>query len=295
MVTFNPYPTPMKLNFFLPIVLVCLCPTLGKAQFPEIAQHPATIVQLQSLGSGVRFTERFNFGTQSSGSHTIYNLDLSVHRVLNYPAPPSNMQWNILGYITEELFDTDPSTIEFVMVAGSPSGPGDFATFVFREDGTELFSQNPGSMVASIGGYLLSSNPIFSADGQSYMVLYTNSVFGQPTRIYALPGTLPCMDCYGSPTTSGIGMGGNTVTDPFSGMVLQPNPVQDEVLVSFDKDAAQADVIAILDASGREVMRQRSSSASTSLQVAHLANGTYTVLALRGGERIGSLPLVIGR
>lgn len=40
-------------------------------------------------------------------------------------------------YISEDLFDTDPSTIEFLLT-GTISG--NYGTYVFRTDGSEIFS-----------------------------------------------------------------------------------------------------------------------------------------------------------
>ncbi|HRH37679.1 MAG TPA: T9SS type A sorting domain-containing protein [Flavobacteriales bacterium] len=264
------------------------------AQFPEVAQHPASIQELTSLSSGIRMIDWPVYGILTAGSRTIYNMDLSVHRVLNFPAPPSGMQWNNMSYITEELFDTDPSTIEFVLVAGPSGMPGDFATFVFREDGTELFSQNPGSFVASLG--LTNSFPIFTANGQTYMVVFTTGVYGPPTHIYALPGSLPCMDCRGTPTISGLALDGGTVVDPTSGIAIFPNPAQSEVVVRFGDEGQRADAITIVDGSGREVMRQRiTNTASVTLSIDHITPGAYTVIPLSNGQQIGSLPLVITR
>ncbi len=240
----------------------------------------------------MRLVERMPFGTTAASSVVIRNLDLSIHRVLGFPDPPVGMQWNSMSYVTEDLFDTDPSTIEFVMVAGQVSGPGDYATFVFREDGTELFSQNPGSLTVSIGAN--SSYPIFTVDGQSYMLLFTSSVLGPPARLYALPGRLPCMDCYGSPTTSGIGLGDGPTVDGSSGFTLFPNPVSGTVNVELGNLRAEA--LHVFDAAGQlarvvPVKGQQRLSFTTE----GMAQGRYLVMALRDGRSLAALPLVMER
>jgi hypothetical protein len=268
----------------------------SQAQFPEIAQHPGAVHQISSLSSGTRLIEHFTTNITTSGTRTIYNLDLTVHRVLVYPAPPAGMGWANMGYITEELFDTDPSTIEFTLTAGSISGPGNVASFVFREDGTELFQQNPGALVSGITGHQTGFSPIFMEGGQAYMVVFTTGMFGPPTRVYALPGTLPCMDCHGSPTTSGIILGEPDGIAPFPGLLLQPNPAQDALHVQLNGWAEQAQEILLLDAGGREVMRKRvTNSIAEELGIGHLPNGRYTVAATRNGFRVATAPLVIAR
>lgn len=69
---------------------------------------------------------------------------------------------------------------------------------MFREDGTTLFSQDPGSFTNGplfIDAY----GPIFRSAQGTFMTVHTSGVKGPPVNIYQLPGTLPCMDCHGAP------------------------------------------------------------------------------------------------
>lgn len=264
------------------------------AQFPLVNTAPGTIYVLGSLSSGTRYIGPFYPEDGQPGTRTIYNMDLTVHRVLNYPAPPPNMRWVNMGYITEALFDTDPSTIEFTMGAMSVNGPNAFAAFVLREDASVLFSQNPGSLT---NGPIFTDvyGPIFATDEGTFMTVHTSGVQGPPVNIYQLPGTLPCMDCFGAPVADDISTGGTIHADPISGMALIPNPAQDEMWIRFN-EGISTEVISIIDASGREVMRTMITDRSlSSLSIAHLANGRYTVSALKGERFIGSMPLLIAR
>jgi hypothetical protein len=200
-----------------------------------------------------------------------------------------------MGYLTEELFDTDPATIEFTMVAMPINGSGNFASFVIREDGSVLFSQNPGSLT---NGPLFvdSYGPIFSTPDGTFMMVHTSGVSGPPVNIYQLPGTLPCMDCYGSPQPGGIVTGGNDHSDPNSGMILFPNPAQQEVRVQFNTGSATPDRIVVTDAAGRVVLRKATlGNALVILPISQLANGQYRVTAVQGERTIASLPLLITR
>jgi hypothetical protein len=155
-------PFQMSTTRITPFLFVLMFAGVAKAQFPQVAQFDATVFPIRSLGSGVKLIQDFDPGATT---RTIYDQDLSVFRVLHYPAPPSGMEWANMGYITEELFDTDPSTIEFTLVAYTPFF-GDFATFVYREDGTQLFGQNPGNMVSAVGGSLTDFEPIYTTMGR---------------------------------------------------------------------------------------------------------------------------------
>lgn len=264
-------------------------------QFPLVNTSAQSIFVLGSLSSGMRYAEPFYPVDGAAGTRTIYNLDLTVHRVLNYPAPPTGMRWANMGYITETLFDTDPLTIEFTMVAQPISSPGNFAAFVVREDASVLFSQNPGNFTN--GPFFVSAyGPIFSTPEGTFMTVHTYGVNGGPVNIFQLPGTLPCMDCYGTPDPDGIVMGGVINNDPASGMILLPNPAQHEVHIRFSNRDTQVDQVSVTDASGRMVLRSAVNSKDlTVISVGQLANGRYTVTATQGERPIGSLPLMIAR
>lgn len=277
---------------------IALCGMLAlqmQAQFQLVNSSAQSIYVLGSLSSGTRYIDRTFSDYQSAGTRTIYNLDLTVHRVLNYPAPPTDMVWASMGYITEALFDTDPSSIEFTMVAMPQSGPGDFAAFVIREDGNVLFYQNPGSLT---NGPLFNQayGPIFATPDGTFMTVHTGGADGPPVNIYHLPGSLPCMDCVGSPQGEGMATGGVITSNALSGMVLLPNPAQHEVRVSFNGGSARADRLTVTDASGRVVLRKAvAGNDQVVLSVAQLADGRYTVTAERGERSMGSLPLLIAR
>jgi hypothetical protein len=261
----------------------------GLAQFVEIAQAPGVVIQISSLAYGTKLIDWFTGNQTDAGSLTIYNPDLSVYRVLNYPAPPDGMQWSSLGYVTETLFDTDESNIEFFM---SATAIGDWSEgiFIFREDGEQLFAQNPGSMF-SIAGMGYSGAPIFTSGGQTYMVVHGMGSTG-PSRIFTLPGTLPCMDCFGSP--SNLQLGGFTEPGSRSDILLFPNPAARSVTIALG--GSQADAIAVLDAAGQLVRTERIGGRQrVELSTTGLAQGRYVVLVQRAGLRLVSLPLVIER
>ena len=279
----------MNATRLFPFLSALLIASISSAQFPQVAEIDTTVFPIRSLGSGVKLIEDFN---SNATTRTIYNQDLSVFRVLHYPAPPAGMQWGNMGYITEELFDTDPSTIEFTMSAYSSAGPGDMATFVYREDGTQLFEQDPGSMVSQLGGALASFDPIYTYNGQTYMVVYEHQVMGPPTHIYALPGNLPCMDCYGSPGANGMGLGGTTVADPDSRIMLYPNPARNSAILELGN--SKADVVTIWNALGKQVLTLTAGTGtSITISLSQLAAGFYTVSVERKGQRITTLPLVV--
>lgn len=128
------------------------------------------------------------------------------------------------------------------------------------------------------------------------MVVHTMMVNGGPANVYQLPGTLPCFDCYGTPHQSEIGLGVAGQSDRSAALSLRPNPAQSEVHVVLGEAAAGADQVTVVDAAGREVLHKRVQATSTlTLDIAKLANGQYTVLALSSATLKGSVALVIAR
>lgn len=275
--------------------LMALCSLLfwatSEAQITVVGTAPDAIFPVKTLDSGIKFKSSL-IGTGSQ--ITLYNLDLTVYRVLLFPPLPAGMTWTEVSYITQALFDTDSSNVEFALRATTTMPPVSIATFIVREDGTVLLSQDPGHLTPDAGIGVNETGPIFSQGGQTYMLIHQPLGNG-PVNVYALPGTLPCKDCYGSPIPYGLALGGGSIADPVSGMSLQPNPAQDQLQVSFDPLGTLPDAVTIIDATGREVLRQGMSGARVVLQVAHLSTGIYTVLATTGMQRVGALPLVINR
>lgn len=287
----------MRPTTLLPILLSFFSAGTMEAQFPLVNSAPGSISTIASLTEGVRFIDTYFPLTTTAGTRIIYNLDMTPYRVLNYPAPPSGMWWANMSYITETLFDTDPSTIEYTMTAMPADGdPGNFAAFVFRDDGTQLFVQDPGSITGGSNGLMATNEPIFTTDEGTFMVVHTMMVNGGPANVYQLPGTLPCFDCYGTPHQSEIGLGVAGQSDRSAALSLRPNPAQSEVHVVLGEAAAGADQVTVVDAAGREVLHKRVQATSTlTLDIAKLANGQYTVLALSSATLKGSVALVIAR
>lgn len=262
------------------------------AQIQLVATSPESLSVLGSLSSGTRYIGPLITPQSVPGTRIIYNLDLSVHRVLNFPAPPAGMQWYSMGYITEALFDDDPSTIEFTMVAGAGSS---FATYVFREDGSVVFQRNPGNLT---NGPIFTEayGPIFSTPEGTFMTVHTTGPVGGPVEVYRLPGQLPCLDCYGAPQGEGVTGGGMVLEPPTHGFVLVPNPAGNDVQVVVDRSLFDPEELTVMDASGREVLRLPAAGSSTlHIPLSGLANGRYVVTLWRAAKPLGGRALLIAR
>lgn len=264
-----------------------------QAQFPLVNTSNMSVRSLHSLGSGLRLITLFNGDEEEL---TIYELDYSVHRVLTIPDAPPGMVWANMTYVTEDLFDTDPSTIEFALTAMQENGPGDFALFIYREDGTELFQQDPGSFISGGGIGVNASTPIFTSGGQTYMLVYTNAVLGPPTNIYELPGSLPCIDCRGNSDPTGLVTGGVDEVESSSGIRIFPNPAQEHLVVVLGQEQLGPRTLRLFDGGGHLALERTFLAAErVELPIGPLAAGTYLCHILAGGQLLEVLPVVLER
>ncbi|MBZ0205736.1 MAG: T9SS type A sorting domain-containing protein [Flavobacteriales bacterium] len=185
-----------------------------------------------------------------------------------------------MSNITEELFDTDPSTIEFAI--GSVSDPS-VGVRVFREDGTEIFNQTPGLGMFGDGG-------VYENNGVAYMLLYESQVDG-PYKVYQLPGHLPCIDCHGTPAGMVV-MNGD---DASGGLTIFPNPTANEVTVQVPGRFAQKDATLLLMSSDGKVVRQYmlNGKSAFTFSVKGLAGGVYQCILVVDNLRTSG-KLVIG-
>ncbi len=271
-------------------ISMTFCVHMGFAQFPVLNTATITARPLTTLGSGQKFTSSF---VGSAGTLTIYNTDLSVHRVLQWPPAPAGMNWSAIFWITEDLFDTDPSTIEFVLQAHNISEPPfGAAVGIYREDGTEIFFQDGTTLNNGHTGTYLGYS-IFNDNGVTKMLL-TSGPDLETATVYQLPGQLPCMNCTGSPQGSGLMNGTGPEVLGGDGIRLFPNPTNSELNVMIP-DGSPAANIHLMDAAGRLVGVYPVSSGKNLVPIHHLSNGTYSCQLISGGRSAYAGQFIVSR
>ncbi|MBL7952418.1 MAG: T9SS type A sorting domain-containing protein [Flavobacteriales bacterium] len=234
------------------------------------------------------------YSTSPSGL-TIFNLDLSVYANIPYPPLPDGYVYFDVLYITESTFDTDPLSIELMMLTQSPSfGSG---TRIFRDDGTILLDEL-GYGFSGTGGYddVNAKPPLFADEnGVAHLVLSTYPTT-PPTssKLLQLPGQVPCMDCA---TGSGVGIQpGGTVMDQGS-LTIFPNPTSElltvDVLLPVGVHAGR---LLVHDAVGKLVANLSvQGSGQLEVSVTGRASGIYTCVLIADGERRQAEQFVVER
>lgn len=252
------------------------------AQFPLVGTFSGTGYALHTLESAGQ--KLFNY---SATNITIYNLDLTVYASFTLPPPPANHICTMVGYITEDLFDTDPSTIE--CVAYYYNGPIP-ACRIYRFDGTLLHEELPGRPSgAVIGG--VDSYPIFNSDSGSYMLL---SQTATGTKVYQLPGHMPCSsDCSGALISGTVE---EFVAHPGNELFHHPNPADQGAEVVYELPlGAKVGELVFYNTRGQQVLLLPVGNGTDRVHVntSVLAAGTYLYQLRTATEVVGGPRLVV--
>lgn len=279
----------MKPFLFLFAVAFGLSPSTAQITLQNTA--PLSVKALLSLQVGPKLAEEFNVGP----TFTIYNMDFSVYKVLTVPAPPPGYTWAPLRYITEELFDSDPTTIEF-LINGYGSSLDDGVIKVYREDGTEVFSKSPGYIEESLGASTTETSPaIFETPNGAVLLVRTS--FGSTREVYSLPGRLPCVssceqtayyaNAVGTPEH--LNVNGN-------GTIEVINSSYDATLIQYRLPVGNTvGLLQILDVQGRVIATERVGTSGTyRFAAADRSAGAYRVsIAMNDGPTLTTSFVVI--
>ncbi|HRH69176.1 MAG TPA: hypothetical protein PLB89_06705 [Flavobacteriales bacterium] len=260
------------------------------AQITEVGISSEQLLVVRSLPTaGVKL-----YSTSATGL-TLYNLDLSVYANIPYPPLPGGYSYFGVLYITESTFDTDPLSIEVMMLTQSSSfGSG---TRVFRDDGTILLDEL-GFGFSGTGGYdeVNAKPPLFADEnGIAYLVLTTYPTT-PPTssKLLQLPGQVPCLDCA---TGSGVGIQpGGASTDEGS-LVVFPNPSSDMLTLDVTLPVgALSGRVLVHDPLGKLVTNLHvDRSGQLKLSMTGRANGLYTCVLIANNQRRQAKQFVVER
>lgn len=261
------------------------CATNVGAQIAEIATLPGRHETLRSLElAGPKIIQRGATG------FSIYNPDLTLFDAAVFPSLPLGFNYGsypVAQYVTESLFDTDPTTIEYMIG-------------VFRDD----FSGG-GTLVARIDGNVLLLDTVYSPGGTNGQDLFTSSPsiiqtdlgprlllnqgINTASRIYALPGTLPCISCSGD-----IELGAEQIQiSSTPDLRLFPNPSTDSFTLVV-AEWAVGSRISVFDASGKQVLDLgQIAGVRQAFLIDSLSAGHYQVVVQRtSGAILKALPLI---
>lgn len=170
--------------------------------------------------------------SSSSNQYTLYNLNHSIFKQFTPPAV-SNATPASVDYISDRLFDTNASTVEYVASYYNSSTGRAIQTSIISENGTILALLDSAYSVnifnTNAGTKLLARKEGYSSTG-TLTRLYT--------RVYSLPGQLalraatPQLEAEAS---------------------AYPNPAHEMVTLPYTVPSGQAGTLQVFDLSGKRV------------------------------------------
>ncbi len=164
----------------------------------ESSNYPVLLHLIHLEHSGFKYS----YVDQNTKVMYLYNLDHSLYKTINMPSFPNSspIQWYFPQYVTETLWDTDSTDIDYAICAQDTDGTNFLR--ILHEDGTTLFSRDSASFYFGLGqefGNPLCV-PIFNTDSGTKMILWCgaghNPRVMSSSSVYCLPGHLECDVCY---------------------------------------------------------------------------------------------------
>ncbi len=232
-----------------------------------------TIVQTSGFYVGYNFktvqisaTEtKYFYADTVTNTFNLYNMDWTPFMTnIAVPVPFNNFTYQCL-YITRELFDCDPSNIEYLYTA--PNGAIDRKLYVMRTDGTQLLKLDSAFCEYCYGGCLGGSDlvrPIVNTSSGAKMFVVKNPL-SSDISIYSLCGTLPTdIFDFSSAEKLFVKVFPNPTTDVLTFQISAPDNINDFELVLLDNNA-------------KELNRQKlnTSKGEYKIDVSNLSSGTY--------------------
>jgi hypothetical protein len=203
----------------------------------------------------------YEWGLQDQFS--LYNLDGSLYRTIQMPPKPDTAAWiEIVDYVTNSLFDNDPSTIEYLVhydwcdstLSGAP-----WRVEIIREDGTVLLNEAYASY-----NYIRLYN---TEQGAKLMLMYYNGIsVPYQKKVFSLPGVFPT-------STE------NEVISQNNGLSVSPNPNNGSFLININTGSGESGAIELYSMSGKLIGTYTSTGSATRITNTALPDGMYLLNA----------------
>lgn len=260
---------PMKRLLLLPLLLFLL---RADAQITLENTYPVAFNNNTGSSFGLDYYSylgyKYFYVNNAANTITIYNLNHSVNRVITIPAQPTAYS---VSYLTTQLFDTDSTDFEYIVESGAVTG-----TKVYDENGAVLLQAD--SFFLWDGGYNSPTGklmqPIMNTNNGTKLLL--TQINQLSTKIFALPGMLPCPPCGNlagpEPPLSAGEDQQQGLSQPY------PNPSTGSVHIAYELPEGQnSGEIVFYDVAGNEVKRLRvdRNFQDIILTTSDLSAGTY--------------------
>jgi len=237
----------------------------------SVIQNYIRLVKLSSSG--------YKYVMNDTNTITLYNLNHTLFKTITIPIsgfaaffPYPKVQ---VYYVSEELFNTNPANIEYLVSYSDPSYVGHIR--VYDELGNMLFSKD--STVIQLTDTYGNENFIsYTPSGIKMIISQADNSGGSKgyASVYSLPGTLPCHDCVNGTTTGLVTTNDGNVQE---GKISNyPNPSNGQTTVEYNlpQGVTTADLV-FYNITGQEIKRFKVTNAFRDILIstADLEAGTY--------------------
>ena len=261
----------MKKIFILVLVLIS---SEINAQFPMDFQTSISSLAVAKLNDSKTkyydYSQWNNFPDQFS----LFNLDGTIYQTISLPPKPDPSGiYAELDYITESLFDNDPSTIEYIVVYGYDSIPSSSyytRVKVIREDGAVIFDE-----------LYAATFYIFSTEEGAKLRLtyyYANGQFFA-TKVFSLPGILP------TSFQEQSNLENNSLN-------IYPNPNNGSFFIQFRSENGKENIIDLYTTNGNLLNTYKSNTNLLYINDMRLTEGLY-LLNNRVGNRNSTTRMIM--
>jgi hypothetical protein len=216
----------------------------------------------------------YKYGISDRTKTTLYNIDYSIYKVINYPVFP-NFQYNLGASITDMLVNND-TMIEVILGRQDTTNQNSVALDIIDETGN-IINTYPQT----------SSFQIFDVGGNTYklMLTYYDTLTQNYSHyeFYSLPGSLPCNSCGG---ISGIS---NKISIT-PGSVAFPNPSSEHISIRYTLfDDEQIATIHVFNVLGEIVQNYKVDHSFNQLEIetGTFSPGVYTYTIEGKNNRAG--------
>jgi hypothetical protein len=217
----------------------------------------------------------------------LFNPDGSTYKQVYLPAkPPYAQQLEGIYYVSLNLFDTDSTTLEYLVVYSCDSIANGDNLYdrirIVREDGTILLDQYYAFLMEQQFNSLTSS--LFQINNQSKLILWYLNPLDQVlgTKIFNLPGKLP-----------------NDINPlniyDHSPVTVYPNPNNGNFYIKIKSAENDTYILQLFSNDGKLISTFTSSENPMYFSNTHIPDGIYYLKILQKGDKMNESKILINK
>jgi hypothetical protein len=265
----------MKKILLLSFFLICLN---GHSQITEDFVKSFHLFYFNINNSDTKYIEYDLNKIDTTNEFSIYNSDGSLFKIIQIPQrydPTSHII--TLEWISETLFDNNPSNIEYLVYYGYGTSPSSgYQARIIREDASILLDEMDAVAFGFIAFYSWSPMIYSTNEGSKLMLDYQNSGGYYQTKVFSLPGNIP------TPVQENLNQSNSRIT-------AFPNPNNGSFYINFQTVDEECQQIDLYTSSGKLINTFKSSGGNPlHFYTYGLSNGMYLLTTQIRGINITS-------